>query len=121
MIQIFYYIVMFQPEIIQKSGYSVQEHKATTKDGYILTLFRIPKEGGQPVFLIHGVLCTSSNFVSLGKDSLGTPFFKNHPIHLLTHSIFHSFPAGGRGLRRVAGELQRERIFRGTCQSDCQG
>lgn len=60
-----------QNEIITENGYEVEKHQVTTEDGYILGLFRIPKEGGQPVFMLHGVECSSSVFVSLGNRSLG--------------------------------------------------
>lgn len=69
-------ICELQPEIIHKSGYPVVEYKVTTKDGYILTMYRIPNDNlpaqqkKDPVFLLHGIACTCSNFVSLGKSSL---------------------------------------------------
>lgn len=44
-----------------------------TKDGYILTVFRIPQVDSQkpPIFMLHGVQSTSGIFVGLGKHSMG--------------------------------------------------
>lgn len=60
------------PDIIQRTGYPFQEFKVQTKDGYILTVFRIPNlnTGKGPVFLMHGVLSNSAIFVGLGRNSL---------------------------------------------------
>ncbi|KAL6431836.1 hypothetical protein ACFW04_007361 [Cataglyphis niger] len=55
-------------EMIRKAGYPAEAHVITTEDGYILTLHRIP--GGNdslPVLLQHGLLCTSTDWVILGK------------------------------------------------------
>uniref|UniRef100_A0A0K0EQF6 Abhydro_lipase domain-containing protein n=1 Tax=Strongyloides stercoralis TaxID=6248 RepID=A0A0K0EQF6_STRER len=62
---------MTTPEIIRKWKYPVKIYKAITKDGYILTLHRIPngrnekkKIKNKPVvFLQHGLLCTSAVWV----------------------------------------------------------
>ncbi|KAF2900849.1 hypothetical protein ILUMI_05338 [Ignelater luminosus] len=63
--------------MIQRNGYSLETHYATTEDGYILTVFRIPhgkhdseKEIRKPVFLQHGFASSSSSFVSTGRKSL---------------------------------------------------
>lgn len=69
------FLYIFQPEIIQKAGYPFAEHKVTTKDGFILTLFRIPNTKHpnpkkNPVFLQHGLISSASCFVGLGKNSL---------------------------------------------------
>lgn len=42
-------------EIIQSYGYPLEIHKVKTKDGYILTLHRIPRHGRTPVYLQHGL------------------------------------------------------------------
>ncbi|KAL3265458.1 hypothetical protein HHI36_009662 [Cryptolaemus montrouzieri] len=60
------------PDIIKKTGYPFQEYRVQTRDGYILTLFRIPSlnTGKEPVFMLHGIQSTSAVFVGLGKNSL---------------------------------------------------
>lgn len=54
-------------QLIQKYGYAVQKHKVTTQDGYILSMFRIPGYGA-PIFLMHGLLGSSDDFVVSGPD-----------------------------------------------------
>ncbi|XP_045479332.1 lipase 3-like [Harmonia axyridis] len=62
------------PELITKYGYPVEEHFTTTSDGYILRMHRIPatKPGVTPnnhvVFLMHGVLMSSSDWIILGPQ-----------------------------------------------------
>ncbi|KAK5643365.1 hypothetical protein RI129_007210 [Pyrocoelia pectoralis] len=64
-------------EIIRRNGYTEEEHKVITKDGYILTLFRIPnrrgsiKTPGPPVFLQHGAVVNCASFINRGSKSLG--------------------------------------------------
>lgn len=65
---------MSVPEIIRYWGYKAEIHEAITEDGYILTLHRIPHGKGADaadkpvkrpvVFLQHGLLCSSSNWVT---------------------------------------------------------
>jgi len=66
-------VEMTVPEIIRYNGYPAEVHNVTTEDGYILTLHRIPHgRKGPPqtntarpvVFLQHGLLCSSSNWVT---------------------------------------------------------
>jgi len=59
------------PGVIRHWGYKAETHEAITKDGYILTLHRIPhgkrsfaKKKRPVVFLQHGLLCSSSNWVA---------------------------------------------------------
>lgn len=69
------------PELIEFWGYPVESHEVTTEDGYILTLHRIPYGRDQTqgsdkkrpvIFLQHGLLCSSSNWVvNLPHQSLG--------------------------------------------------
>ena len=54
-------------EIVEKYDYLFEEHKVTTDDGYILTLFRInhkeaPK-GAPVVFLQHAVLDSADSWI----------------------------------------------------------
>lgn len=60
---------MFQPKLIEKYGYKCDTHSVHTKDGYILDVHRIPKPGGIPIFLMHGILDTSATWVLMGPDS----------------------------------------------------
>jgi len=63
------------PEIIAKYGYPVEVHNVTTEDGYILQLHRIPygrrcgpAAGKKVIYVQHGLLCDSSNFVISGVN-----------------------------------------------------
>ncbi|XP_055615722.1 lipase 3-like [Toxorhynchites rutilus septentrionalis] len=60
-------------ELIIRDGYIAEEHETATADGYLLTMFRIPgspanppREGKSVVFLQHGLLCSSADWVVLG-------------------------------------------------------
>ncbi|XP_049877244.1 lipase 3-like [Pectinophora gossypiella] len=55
-------------ELIQKYGYKFQRHQVVTEDGYVLTLFRIPSNGSV-VFLMHGLIASSDDFVTAGPES----------------------------------------------------
>lgn len=58
--------------MIKKYGYPAETHKIQAKDGFVLTAHRIPKPGGQPVLLVHGLLDSSVAYVILGPErSLG--------------------------------------------------
>lgn len=60
-------------------GYRAEEHQVITEDGYILTMFRIPRGAnchgvikGPPVLFMHGVLESADTFIDAGpKDGLG--------------------------------------------------
>lgn len=54
--------------LILSAGYPVEEHSVETEDGYILTVFRIPKPEGPVVFLQHGLLSLSSEWIIFGKN-----------------------------------------------------
>ncbi|ODM97071.1 Lipase 3 [Orchesella cincta] len=63
------------PQIIAKYGYPVEVHNVTTADGYILQLHRIPygrncgpAENKKVIFVQHGLLCDSSNWVMNGAN-----------------------------------------------------
>ena len=61
---------MSVPQLIEESGYKVEVHEVTTSDGFKLQLHRIPSPG-EPVLLMHGLLCSSYCWVTSGSDSLG--------------------------------------------------
>ncbi|GMT17543.1 hypothetical protein PFISCL1PPCAC_8840, partial [Pristionchus fissidentatus] len=75
-------IFMTAPEMIRYWGYPAEEHSATTKDGYILGLHRIPhgvsgsNDGCRPVvFMQHGTECDSTNWIiNLPSQSAGFVF-----------------------------------------------
>lgn len=56
-------------EICAENGFSYEEHRITTKDGYILTQFRIPGQIGDtttvkpPVFFQHGILDSANCWI----------------------------------------------------------
>lgn len=68
------------PEIAVRHGYSAESHTLKTADGYLLTLHRIPcgragcsaesggKGAGQPVFLQHGLLSSSADWLLSGPE-----------------------------------------------------
>ncbi|KAK9891682.1 hypothetical protein WA026_015650 [Henosepilachna vigintioctopunctata] len=62
------------PEIITKYGYPVEEHFVHTKDGYILRMHRIPatkpgiKSNNRVVFLMHGILSSSADWIIIGPQ-----------------------------------------------------
>lgn len=54
-------------EVIRAAGYPLQVYDVTTRDGYVLTMERIPRVGCKDVvFFMHGVLDTSMAWVSAG-------------------------------------------------------
>lgn len=58
-----------QPELVRKHGYALEEHVVRTADGYELTAHRIPPARGAhgvPVLLVHGLMCSSADFLVLG-------------------------------------------------------
>lgn len=66
-------------EIAARHGYPCEAHVVITEDGYLLTIHRIPcgrigcervgKRGsGQPVFLQHGLLSSSADWLLSGPD-----------------------------------------------------
>lgn len=60
--------------MIQDAGYPYEEHEVVTDDGYILTMHRIPHGISGPsddrpaVFLQHGLLCSSADWLVLGPE-----------------------------------------------------
>ena len=68
-----------QVELIDKYGYNPETHTVATYDEYILEMHRItgPKNNSNPngkpaVFLMHGLLMSSADWIILGpKKALG--------------------------------------------------
>ena len=66
-------------EIVQSRGYEIETHFVSTRDGYILTMFRIPHRQGvqmpkkrSPILLQHGLLDSSYTWVNnYQRQSLG--------------------------------------------------
>ncbi|RZB40241.1 uncharacterized protein BDFB_003922, partial [Asbolus verrucosus] len=62
------------PATIKFFGYPLIEYKVLTKDGYILTMYRIPSLNPRakhyPVYVQHGLVASSHYFLGLGKNSL---------------------------------------------------
>ncbi|XP_045760535.1 lipase 1-like [Maniola jurtina] len=61
------------PALVRKYGYPLEEHEVVTEDGYVLTAHRIPHARGAspaaprvPVLVMHGLLCSSADFLVLG-------------------------------------------------------
>eukprot|EP00339_Tiarina_fusa_P023334 CAMPEP_0117053532 /NCGR_PEP_ID=MMETSP0472-20121206/37029_1 /TAXON_ID=693140 ORGANISM="Tiarina fusus, Strain LIS" /NCGR_SAMPLE_ID=MMETSP0472 /ASSEMBLY_ACC=CAM_ASM_000603 /LENGTH=364 /DNA_ID=CAMNT_0004768629 /DNA_START=113 /DNA_END=1207 /DNA_ORIENTATION=+ len=98
-------------EIIQAKGYPCEEHFATTPDGYILGMFRMPQPSkpGPPVLLQHGLLDSSFTWVlnypgqsfpyilyDLGYDvwlgnNRGNTYSKNHTTLSIHSKEFWEF------------------------------
>jgi hypothetical protein len=74
-------IYAFQPQMIKQNGYDVRSYRVTTRDGFILTLFRVfsseirRQSEYQPVFLQHGESTDSSVWVDIGSRSFGRYHF----------------------------------------------
>lgn len=56
--------------MIRKEGYPAEAHVVLTDDGYLLTMHRIPAANvnSPTVFLQHGLLASSSDWVIAGKN-----------------------------------------------------
>ncbi|XP_049875549.1 lipase 3-like [Pectinophora gossypiella] len=55
-------------QLLKKYGYKSETHYVTTRDGYILKIFRIPSNG-TIVYLEHGFLSNSDDWVVTGPDT----------------------------------------------------
>ncbi|GLV35384.1 uncharacterized protein CBL_01466 [Carabus blaptoides fortunei] len=63
------------PQLVTKYGYPIESHIVETKDGYLLTVHRIPhgknnadQKNKPVVFLMHGLLCSSADWVLMGPE-----------------------------------------------------
>ncbi|KAK3921925.1 Gamma-aminobutyric acid receptor subunit alpha-6 [Frankliniella fusca] len=55
------------PGVIKHENYDVESHVVETDDGYVLTMFRIPNAGRPVVFLQHGLVDSSTDWVITGR------------------------------------------------------
>ncbi|XP_013198704.1 lipase 3-like [Amyelois transitella] len=53
-------------QLVTKYGYPVERHEVVTEDKYCLTLFRIPNPRAPVVFLMHGLLGSSDDWIAAG-------------------------------------------------------
>ncbi|XP_066249516.1 lipase 3-like [Euwallacea similis] len=73
---VFHFQAKTTVDIIKEQNYPVEIHRTTTDDGYVLTLHRIPHSKTSStapkgtVLLMHGLLCSSADWVVLEKKSL---------------------------------------------------
>ncbi|CAK1590786.1 unnamed protein product [Parnassius mnemosyne] len=63
-------------EVSKEYGYKSEEHTVITEDGYVLTLFRIPKGKNchftvqrTPVLIMHGLLLSSDSWIDSGPEA----------------------------------------------------
>ncbi|XP_056648724.1 lipase 3-like [Diorhabda sublineata] len=61
------------PEIVNQCGYPLESYYITTKDGYILNIFRMPygkngKREGKVILLSHGIFLAATDFVIFGPQ-----------------------------------------------------
>lgn len=54
--------------LIKKYQYPFENHYVTTKDGYVLNVYRIPSQG-PPVLLVHGIADSSDSWLVLGPEN----------------------------------------------------
>ncbi|XP_053607592.1 lipase 3-like [Plodia interpunctella] len=55
-------------QLVTKYGYPVEQHEVVTEDEYILTVFRIPKPCAPVVILVHGLACSSDDWITGGLE-----------------------------------------------------
>ncbi|XP_026476259.1 lipase 3-like [Ctenocephalides felis] len=80
-----------QADFIQEFGYPVEQYNVTTKDGYILSLHRIPRSpkngpllktfqnsDNKVVLLIPGLFSSSADFVLMGPNKSLALFLSDH-------------------------------------------
>ncbi|KAI8437277.1 hypothetical protein MSG28_011652 [Choristoneura fumiferana] len=117
------------PQLVRKYGYPVEVHQVSTSDGYILTMHRIrhgkdhhsdPHAERPVVFLMHGLLSSSADWVvmgpsrGLGPRSTSSPVYQRFSATAFLHLPFllwHILHPSRRRLRRVAWERSRKPLL----------
>ncbi|XP_075982113.1 lipase 1-like [Anticarsia gemmatalis] len=74
-------MMMPVPSLVKAAGYPIEKHRATTEDGYVLQLHRIPagrrsvrrtgdpsSKGKKAILILSGLLGSSSDFVIMGPN-----------------------------------------------------
>lgn len=142
------YVIYMQCEIAARHGYQCEGHVVITEDGYMLTMHRLPcqrigcehlgrRGSGQPVFLQHGLLSSSADWLLSGPNkALGEYIYKSKHLlcdrlRLLSHFsnnnvyiyaimincvcvFFSSFHSGRCRIRCVAGKRAWKHILEAT-------
>lgn len=97
-----------QEQLIDEAGYQSEAYSVETSDGYILKIHRIkvqktssvPRRG--PVFFMHGLFATASDYLMTGKDVAlrkSIKFFQNTvDLQNLVQRIFYPIMAMTFGL-----------------------
>ncbi|KAJ9595445.1 hypothetical protein L9F63_013356, partial [Diploptera punctata] len=118
------------PQLIRKYGYPAESHQVMTEDGYILTMHRIPDSPNSPagtnksvVFLQHGILATSSDWIVLGPNnslayiladegydvwmgnSRGNTYSRKHKTMSSSNDLFWNFSFHEFGVYDLAAEI----------------
>lgn len=61
--------------VAERYGYRAEQHSITTEDGYLLTVFRIPRAtscrgaASRPVLLMHGLLMSADSWLNAGPGA----------------------------------------------------
>ncbi|EDV93986.1 GH25149 [Drosophila grimshawi] len=99
------------PGLIRKYGYPFEEHKIETNDGFLLTAHRIPKRGGPPVLLVHGLQDSSAAWLVNGPDKALAYLLSNRGYdvwmlnRLAYRSCIYEFPPQSKVLKKVFYKL----------------
>ena len=82
-----YYLTIEEKAL--KDGYTPQTYNVTTKDGFVLSLYRLKNEGAPAVLLLHGFACSPESFMF--------NFYTKPVAYQLVDSGFDVWLAASRG------------------------